>query len=111
MDKKDIPSPDAGCCGKLALLWYNNKPLAIFLLVLLTLIFLGAVFAVLWFFVLHPRQAGTTTSEAPASGAAPAPATKTPAPAPAASTPAPAPAPAAKAAHAAYLHLRNMLDH
>lgn len=61
-DKVSIPNPD-GCCAKLAMLWVTNKPLAIFLLVLFTLINLGIIFLVLWFFVFNKGQSS------PSSGA------------------------------------------
>jgi hypothetical protein len=55
-----VPTPD-GCFAKIGLLWVTNKPLAIFLIVLFTLINLGVIFLVLWFFVFN-KGAGTQPS-------------------------------------------------
>lgn len=65
-DKVSVPNPD-GCCAKLGLLWVTNKPLAIFLLVLFTLINLGIIFLVLWFFVFNKKQSSPPAATATAS--------------------------------------------
>lgn len=87
-DKPSVSSADVGCCTKLGLLWTTNKPLAIFLLVLFTLINLGIIFLVLWFFVFNKKDSS------PAAGTATATHTLSVATA---------------ASHEAFLHLRNLI--
>lgn len=59
----DIPSvADQGICERIALLWFTNKPLAIFLLVLLFLIGLGIIFLILWFLVFNKHSGDSTPS-------------------------------------------------
>ena len=50
-----VPSPD-GLGAKLALLWLTNKPLAIFLIFLITALILGIIFVIVWFAVIVPNQ-------------------------------------------------------
>ena len=56
VDAPDVPSADIGCCGKLALLWATNKPLAIFLLVIAFIINLGIIFLIVYFLIIKPKQ-------------------------------------------------------
>lgn len=79
----DIPAvPQEGICAKIAFLWLTNKPLAIFLLVLLFLIGLGIIFLVLWFLVFSKNTGNSTPSSTTA---------------------------AAHAATATFLHLRSLV--
>lgn len=87
---------EQGCCGKISNLWATNKPLAIFLLILITLINLGVIFLLLWFFVINKNQAAQSESTSSVSASA--------------STPTAAATTAATAAHTAFLHLRAALS-
>lgn len=112
----NAPSVEVGCCDKLALLWKANKPLAIFLLVLITLINLGIIFLILWFFVFNQGHgstpSSTTASSNNTSTAHPTTSTNTTSSTSGSSsnTTAAAAKAAANATHAAYLHLRTLLS-
>jgi cytoskeletal protein RodZ len=115
MDKKDASHKDEGCCNKLGSLWYDNKPLAIFLALLATIVVAGIVFCVVWFIVL-PHKAAQASSSTPSGTVSAASTSSDTSTSTSASAPAPAPAPASgpedptKTSHAAFLHLRSMLD-
>jgi len=50
-------SPEnAGCGAKFAQLWLTNKPLAIFLIFLLTALIAGIIFLIVWFTVIAPNK-------------------------------------------------------
>lgn len=107
MDKKDVAVGDVGLCEKLGILWYTNKPLAIFLALLATIIVAGIVFCIVWFLIL-PHQAAQSSSSAPSgtvsSSTSPSGTTTS------TSTSTPAPTSTTTTSHAAFLHLRSMLD-
>ena len=53
----DLPdAPSVPLQVKLANMWVNNKPLAIFLIVLAILIILGIIFLIIWFAVIVPNR-------------------------------------------------------
>jgi hypothetical protein len=54
----DGPAPpeNAGCGAKLAYLWLTNKPLAVFLIFLLTALVAGIIFVIVWFAFIVPNQ-------------------------------------------------------
>lgn len=54
-DGPSVPAPD-GCGAKLAFMWINNKPLAIFLIFLITALIAGIIFVIVWFAFIVPNQ-------------------------------------------------------
>lgn len=52
LDAPSVDVPDIGCMAKLALFWETNKCLAITILVVLSLIFFGIIFCIVWFLIL-----------------------------------------------------------
>jgi len=57
-DGAPIPPPpeNAGCGARLGHLWLTNKPLAIFLIFLLTALIAGIIFLIVWFAVIAPNK-------------------------------------------------------
>jgi hypothetical protein len=55
VDGPSIPDSNS-CTAKLALLWIQNKPLAIFLIFLVTALILGIIFVIIWFAVIVPGK-------------------------------------------------------
>jgi len=55
VDVPSIPEPDS-YTAKFALLWVQNKPLAIFYIFLITLLILGIIFLIVWFTLIAPKQ-------------------------------------------------------
>lgn len=48
---------DTNSCGaKFGKLWLENKPLAIFLIFLITALILGIIFLIVWFAVIAPNR-------------------------------------------------------
>ena len=54
-DGVSVPDPN-GCGAKFAQLWITNKPLAIFLIFLITALIAGIIFVIVWFAVIVPNQ-------------------------------------------------------
>ncbi len=53
----DMPAaPSVPLSAKLALLWVDNKPLAIFLIILAILLVLGIIFVIVWFAIIVPNR-------------------------------------------------------
>lgn len=60
----EAPSaPQPGLSAKLSLMWATQKPLFIAICVLITLIFFGIVFCIVYFLIIKPNQG----SEEPAT--------------------------------------------
>lgn len=55
-DGPSIPPQNAGFGAKFAYLWITNKPLAIFLIFLLTVLIAGIIFVIVWFALIVPNQ-------------------------------------------------------
>ncbi len=56
MSTPAVPSADVSLGTKLDIMWKNNKPLFIGLVVLISLIFLAIIFVIVYFLVIRPRQ-------------------------------------------------------
>ena len=54
MEAPSIPEPTLG--QKLSLLWETNKPALIAIIVLITLIFFGIIFCIVYFAIIKPNQ-------------------------------------------------------
>lgn len=55
MEAPSVPSPSLSM--KLSLLWETQKPLFIAIVALISLLFLGAIFCIVYFLVIKPGQA------------------------------------------------------
>lgn len=55
-DDAVAPPDNAGCGAKFAYIWLTNKPLAIFLIFLITALIAGIVFLIVWFAVIAPNK-------------------------------------------------------
>ena len=53
-DGPAVPDPNS-CGAKFGKLWLENKPLAIFLIFLITALILGIIFLIVWFAVIAPK--------------------------------------------------------
>lgn len=54
MEAPSVPEPSLG--EKLSLLWEVNKPAFVAIFVLITLIFFGIVFCIVYFAIIKPNQ-------------------------------------------------------
>lgn len=57
-------APEPSLKMKLDLLWATQKPLCILLLVILSIIFLGTIFAIVYFLIIKPHQTPAATVKA-----------------------------------------------
>ena len=53
-DGPAVPDPNS-CGAKFGKLWLENKPLAIFLIFLITALIFGIIFLIVWFAVIAPK--------------------------------------------------------
>lgn len=56
------PSANVSLSTKLDLLWKTNKPMFIGIIALITLIVFAIIFCIVYFLVIRPRQAQSTTT-------------------------------------------------